>query len=255
MSETVKKTARKKSSKKSSDKFMPFMVILVAVLAFAVGILWQKVSDLESRGSLGGNVANDPTAPQPAAPKNGKLDEARAAKLPKVTDADYIKGNPNAEVFIIEYSDFECPFCGRFHPTAQQAVDEYGGKVAWVYRHFPLDTIHPNARPAGVAADCVAKQGGDDAFWTFADYLFENQATALNDLAASAQTATGISIASCLAANDDSIVEEQYQGGLAAGVNGTPGNFIVNKNGDVWSHPGAVPFTTLQQTIDEALGE
>lgn len=254
MPEATKKK-RKKVSSKSNDKFLPFMVVLVAVLAFAVGILWQKVSDLEKGGARVANtgqaVGEAPAAP--SAPVNGKLSESQASKLTPITSADHVFGNRDADVFIVEYSDFECPFCSRFHPTAKQAVEQYGDKVAWVYRHFPLDTIHPNARPAAVASECVAELGGNDAFWDFTDYLFENQATALSDLAGSAQTSTGLNISNCIAAGDDSAVEEQYQGGLSAGITGTPGNFIVNKNGDTWSLPGAVPFASLSTSLDEAL--
>lgn len=251
MSEDKPKNSPQKSS--SQEKFMPFMVILIAVLSFAVGILWQKVTDLEKNGVGGNNnVAQAPS--QPTGPTTGKLTEDQASNLPKVDNTDRIKGSLNAEVFLIEYSDYECPFCSRFHPTAQQAFDEYAGKVALVYRHFPLDMIHPKARPAAVASECVFTAGGNDAFWKFTDYVFANQTTALADLNATSVTSTGINITNCLAKNDDSVVEAQYQGGVNAGVTGTPGNFIVNKKGEVWLLAGAVPYANLKSTIDEALG-
>lgn len=88
-----------------------------------------------------------------------------------VNDSDHLLGNPNAPVLMVEYSDLECPFCQRFHPTMKQALDEYEGQIAWVYRHFPLDALHPNARKAAEASECVAKVAGNDKFWEFIDEL------------------------------------------------------------------------------------
>jgi protein-disulfide isomerase len=102
-----------------------------------------------------------------------QLTSEQLANLPPVTSADYVKGNRNGQVFLIEYSDYECPFCTRFHPTAQKVVDTYS-EAAWVYRHFPLDQLHPNARPAAEAAECVGELGGEDAFWKFTDEIFSS---------------------------------------------------------------------------------
>ena len=98
-----------------------------------------------------------------------KLDSAKVSSLPKVISSDHFRGNKNASVKLIEYSDFQCPYCQRFHPTMQQMLSEYSDKVAWIYRHFPLDSIHPQARPAALASECVFELGGDEAFWKFAD--------------------------------------------------------------------------------------
>jgi len=137
----------------------------------------------------------------------------------------------------------------------KQVMDEYGDQVKWVYRHFPLDQIHPKARPAAIASECVARLGGEDAFWKFADAVFEDQ-TKLSDLSALARSVdvSGSSYENCI--NDEivgSIVEEQYQGGIGAGITGTPGNFIINSKGEAWLIPGALPFEQIKTTIDEAL--
>lgn len=78
-------------------------------------------------------------------------------------------GPRNAKVTLIEYSDFECPFCQRFHPTIKQIAAKYPDDVAVVYRHFPLESIHPNARGYAIASECAGQQG---KFWEFADTLF-----------------------------------------------------------------------------------
>lgn len=94
-----------------------------------------------------------------------------------VDGTDYIRGNPNAPILLIEYSDYECPFCKQFHNTLNQIMDEYGvtGKVAWVYRQFPIAQLHPNSPRISEAALCVGKLGGNDAFWTFTDLVYEER--------------------------------------------------------------------------------
>ena len=92
----------------------------------------------------------------------------------QVTNDDWVRGDlKKAKVVLVEYSDFECPFCGRHHPTMQSLMNTYGDDIAWVYRHFPL-SFHPQAMPAALASECVGEQLGDDGFWAFGDRLFEN---------------------------------------------------------------------------------
>jgi protein-disulfide isomerase len=101
-----------------------------------------------------------------------KLSADQAAKLPGLKDQDHVRGNKDAQVLLIEYSDFQCPYCQRFHPTTLQVLEEYKDQVGFVYRHFPLDQLHPYARPAAEASECIKELGGEDAFWKFADKAF-----------------------------------------------------------------------------------
>ena len=100
--------------------------------------------------------------------------EGDIANITPVNENDHIRGNPNAPLVIVEYSDFDCPFCKTFHTTMQQIMDEYGptGEVAWVYRQLPLTSLHPSAAHIAEASECVAELGGDEAFWKFADMVF-----------------------------------------------------------------------------------
>ncbi len=88
-------------------------------------------------------------------------------------DQDHYKGSATPEIAIIEYSDFECPFCSRIHVTLEKIVSE-NDNVAWTYRHLPLG-FHAQAMPAAIASECVAKEEGNDAFWSFADTIFADQ--------------------------------------------------------------------------------
>lgn len=240
------------------DRFVPVILLITVALAFLVGVLWQKVTTLEKGGvATGTNQAAGP-AGDTTAPDFGKLTEEQAKNVKPVSDSDHIKGDKNAKVLLIEYSDLECPFCQQFHPTIQKVAEEFGNDVAWVYRHYPLVSIHPRALPAANASECVANLGGNDAFWKFVDTVFSDQTTYLQDdgLAEAAELAgVGKSdFQTCYADNKFSdIVDADTQSGNDAGVSGTPATFIMNQNGDVWLIPGAYDFDTVKSTVEEAL--
>lgn len=253
---------------KSSDgsmleKMVPVLLVISVGLAFAVGALWQKVTNLEGGSAVAGTEtanagtgAADPNAPAPEVASYTELEGSQKDSLVDVSADDHLRGSLDADVFVIEYSDFECPFCQRFHPTVQQAVDEYGDQIAWVYRHFPLEMLHPNANPAAQASECVAELGGNEAFWTFADALFEGSPASLTNLSELAGEAGVDTTAFDNCFDNEKYadkVQEQYDAGAAVGVTGTPGTVIVNKNGDSWLMPGAVPYATLQEAIDTAI--
>lgn len=95
-------------------------------------------------------------------------DKTKLALQP-ILSTDYVKGDKNARFTLIEYSDIDCPFCKRFHPTAQKLIDSYTGQISWVYRQFPLDQLHPNARTKAEGARCAGKLGGAETFWKYLD--------------------------------------------------------------------------------------
>jgi len=252
------------------ERLVPVLLVLTILLAVAVGALWREVSNMKTGGTSnkGAQVVGDqPAGLQPDV--DGKLPEDQAKNIDPVNDGDHIKGSKDAKVILIEYSDFECSFCSVFHSTAEQAFNEYSGDIAWVYRHFPLETIHTRAKPAALASECVANLINNDAFWKFSNEVFSNQETALTDAGLrSAAVKIGVNASefdSCYSdLRFESEVENDYQSGITAGVTGTPGNYIMNSKGEVWVVPGAVPFDenspdyrpggpTLKATIEEAL--
>lgn len=238
------------------ERFVPMLLLVTVALAFLVGVLWQKVNNLQGGGT---NVANNnaPVGDQPAQ-INGKLTEEQAKNVPALSDADYVRGDKGADIVMIEYSDLECPFCQKFHPTAQQAMDEYEGKIAWAYRQFPLETIHPRALPAALASECVGKQTGSEGFWKFIDLVFSDQAKYLTDdglKTAATQAGANVSTYStCVSGKEtEAKIRETLTSATTAGVTGTPATFVFNKKGEVWLVPGAVPYESLKATIEEAL--
>jgi protein-disulfide isomerase len=174
-----------------------------------------------------------PTNNQAAAPTQPA---AVGMSLRPVSPTEHIRGNPNASLVLVEYSDLECPFCKTFHTTMRELMDAYGknGTLAWVYRHFPLDRIHSKARKEAEAAECAADIGGNTAFWNFIDRLFEitpaNNGLDLAELpniAASAKV-NGAAFSECLSSGKFAQkVEDDYQSGTAAGASGTPFNILV----------------------------
>ncbi|MEK7183142.1 MAG: thioredoxin domain-containing protein [Patescibacteria group bacterium] len=195
------------------------------------------------------NNARDPLAV--AKPDTADTGTAPSGQLAAATNEDHVRGDlKKAEVVIIEYSDFECPFCSRHHPTMLQVAEEYGDKVAWVYRHFPL-SFHPQAEPAALASECAAEQ---DKFWEYADELFLNQALLGDSYLKSLAGDLGLNqkkFDECLDSKKyQAVVDAQTGTGAAAGVNGTPATFI---NGQMVS--GAVPFASLKTIIDAELAK
>lgn len=239
------------------------LVGLLVVASFLIGTLWTEVEFLKTGNTSGtqvaaagtdisGSAGNNAGAAQPPAQK--------ATKKPELTSDDRIRGNKNAKVALIEYSDYECPFCKRFHPTMQQVMKEYGDKVKWVYRDFPL-SFHANAQKEAEGGWCIYEQGGNDAFWKYTDAIFERTTSngtgfALDKLGPLAAEA-GVNQAkfqSCLNTGKyTKRVQDQMAKGTEEGVTGTPGTIILTADGDTQLIPGALPFEQVKPMIDAAL--
>jgi protein-disulfide isomerase len=187
----------------------------------------------------------------------------KAKKVRRVSASrDHVYGNPNAPVSLIEYSDFECPFCKRFHATANEIVDAYGGKVNWVYRHFPLSMHNPGAQKEAEASECVAQLGGNDAFWKFANAIYARTKSNGNGFPLDQLVPLGKEIGldekqlkECIdAAKYASRVQEDLDEGIQVGITGTPANFLLrNDTGEVILKVGAQPSDAIKPDIDKLL--
>ncbi len=180
-----------------------------------------------------------------------------------VTAEDHIRGNPNAPITIVEYSDFDCPFCKNFHETMNKIMEEYGadGKVSWVYRQFPLEQLHPNAPKIAAASECVAELGGNEAFWKFADLVFGergvNEPTNISRLSEFAQSAGVNKGQFDLCYNSgkyDETIAADIQEAVAAGARGTPYSMLIvgDQQGVI---NGAQPYATVKQMIDTVIAQ
>ena len=158
------------------------------------------------------------------------------------------QGPSNAPIELVEFSDFQCPYCERAFPTIKQVLSTYGNKVHFVYRNYPLPS-HPNARPAAEAAQCANEQG---QFWAYHDRLFGDQSKLKDDDLKATAASLGMDAAKFNACFDShkykQRVDTDLQAGNEAGVNGTPAFFV---NGRLLS--GAQPFDEFKKVIDEEL--
>ncbi len=171
-------------------------------------------------------------------------------------DDDAVKGDKNAPVTIVEYSDFECPFCARFYEGAYaELVSEYidKGKVKLVFRDFPLG-FHKNAKPAAIAAECAREQDGDKGYYKYHDTIFENQSQLSVDSLKKWAVDLGLDAGQfneCLDSEKyGEEVDKDFADGQSYGVSGTPAFFI---NGRRIS--GAHPFSVFKTIIDEELAK
>ncbi|MCL5782267.1 MAG: DsbA family protein [Patescibacteria group bacterium] len=233
--------------------------IVIAGLIIAGAILWQKKP-------VAGNI---PPAQQQAA-ATGEIN------IRAISSDDHILGNPNAPIKIVEYSDPSCPFCKMFNPVMEQVMDQYGasGKVAWIYRHFPLDkpdqngnVLHKNAGHEAQAMECAAVVGDNDRFWAFEKRLYEVTPSV------TPQTPNGLDQSqlpeiakyvglnvddfnSCLSSEKTkSAVEADYTDGLNAGISGTPYSILITPSGTKIPLVGMKDFATLKSGIDALLSD
>ena len=187
-----------------------------------------------------------------------------ARNVPRPNAGDHVYGNADAPVTLIEYSDFECPFCKRFHGSVKQVIDASKGQVNWVFRHFPIEQLHPvKARKEAVAAECAGELGGHDAFWKFADRFFEltpsNNRTDVDTVLPQIAREIGLDekqFASCLVSGrHDKRIDKDIRDANTSGANGTPWSVIVSKGGKTYVLSGAQPQAAIKQLVDLARQE
>ena len=173
------------------------------------------------------------------------------------------RGVKASKVVVVNFDDFECPFCSRLHQTLfPEILKEYGDRVTFIYKDYPMVDLHPWATHAAVDANCLAAQNGD-AYWDFADYIHANQKEVNDEKTPSARfdeldkittlqgqkhSLDGAKLQACIKAQDETAVKASIKQGEAIGVDATPTLFI---NGD--KVEGALPIATVRAAIDQAL--
>jgi protein-disulfide isomerase len=263
------KISVKKSVKKST--FNGLIIGLIVVVGIAAFFAGSYTSNLNSNQILGEDQISVEELDEAIAKLELKmLQNQLPTEQPKPpmkisADNDPIMGDPDAPITIIEFSDFQCPFCARFDSqTLPLIFEEYieQGKVKLVFRDFPIQSIHPNAVPASVAAECANDQG---KFKDMHDMLFDNQnewnrQETANALSLFSQYATEIQLEqetfdSCLTSGKHiEEIKKDLKDGQEYGVTGTPGFFIGNDEIGYVQLKGAQPFESFKKVIDAQLG-
>ncbi len=237
-----------------SNIFVPF-AILIAGLLIAGAIYFNRAT----------------VAPGKITVDDPKTSLANMDAFIPVSSSDHIRGDiSKADIIIVDYSDLECPYCKELHQTfaTLYSENEKSGKVAWVYRHFPI-SIHQKSIKEAEAAECVEELGGSKAFWNFVDVVFEitpsNDGLDMTKLPEIADQ-VGVDTAgfnSCLASGKyTQKIKDGYTNSLKlAGVEATPFSVLVvrgkviplvDENGEGL---GALPYSTLKALVDQFLKE
>jgi len=221
------------------------------LVGLAVGYIWGGLGnnpDLLAKNTGNTVIDNQPT-------DNNALTEPTPGIT--VLADDHIRGAKNPKVLLVEYSDFQCPYCQKFKPTMTQILANYPNEIAIVYRHFPL-SFHQNAQISAEASECAGEQ---NKFWEMHDVLFEkgqSDGTGLNkaDLKQYAKDLklNTIKFNDCLDTNKyKGEVTEDYSSGTSAGISGTPGTVMIAPDGAQRLISGAVPYEQIKSLIDSVL--
>lgn len=230
---------------------LSLIAVLVMVVLMVKGISLTPSTD----GDDTTNAKAENTAPAAAAPAAAPAANPEAAVAPAsgnidVAAAKNVRGS--GDVTIVEFSDFDCPFCKRFTPTMDQIVEEYDGKVKHVYKHFPLTNIHPDAELDAIASECAGDQG---KFWEMHDELFDKQdlkgKAALTDIAKE----VGLDVPAFEKCLEDPVKKDLVQAdaaeGQKLGCTGTPCPLLVVDGEVKQQFRGAVPAETVKAALAE----
>lgn len=231
-----------------TEKYSVPAAIIIAGLFVAGAVMLTNFYSLPEKKQLaeaGGSTGEE---------QQGNSDSYKNAK--SVSQDDHILGNKNAKVKVVTYSDMECPYCISFKDTMRTLVAESDGKVAWVYRHFPLD-FHEFAMPAAVAAECSAEIGGEEKFFEFMEkftvVINSGKAANMPEISAS----IGIDkdkFSECFASDRyNQKIADQFAEGTAAGLEGTPYSVVFADDSPVSTINGAFPKDEVRKIIDQYL--
>lgn len=223
------------TSKKKEFINLPVALIIVVIIIVGAFLTKTKTDTKEPENTLG--------------------------EVVPVLETDYVQGSIDSPITIIEYSDTDCPYCQKFHQTMENLMIMYPGKIRWVYRMFPLETIHENSRQEAIASICVAKLGGNDKFWIYTDKMFTIDSSGdpfqLIKLPIFAKE-LGIdetAFNTCIKSDEATeVLEQQIQMGVKAKVKGTPLSIvIINKTGEQIPVFGAKSTEQMKEAIDAIL--
>lgn len=238
-------TATKIENTFYKDLLIPISIVIAGIFVGA-GLYFGGVAPAEAPAQIA-------AAPSQEVDNTGKVNP--------VTADEHIKGNPDALIKIVEFSDFDCPFCSRHHEVMNAISEKYSDNdLAWVYRQFPLKQLHPQAPAVALASECVAAIGGNNAFWNFTDAYFvargSGDKTAHGELIPRLVTGAGVSqqaFTECFEGEKQAAaVQEDMDDAVETGGRGTPWSIIIGPTGKTYPVNGALPQQAIEQLIEVA---
>jgi protein-disulfide isomerase len=240
--------------------------VIVAGAIIALGVVFAGPGN--TTPTENNNTANHQNAMANNTQQNQQQNGQQQAQLDNinpVTEEDHVRGSLDAPVKIVEYSDFECPFCQRFHSTMNSIRSQYSGdEVAWVMRHFPVPQLHSKAPRAAKASECAANLSEEDnAFWKFADSYYQqtpsNNRVNLDSLLPSLNQELGVDQAAfeeCMASSQfEEGIQQDVQNARDTGGRGTPWTVVIGPDGEKFPINGAQPESAVTAIIDSALDQ
>ena len=261
----------KSENKFSFNNFLNFLnehfsliviILIVLVIGFLGGSLWTEnqmfKSDKTTKQVEQADTLND---------KEEGAETLALDNIPEFNDKDHFQGAKEADVVMISYSDFQCGYCQRWHPTLNALVEKYADQITFVYRHFSLGFSYSDKLMQ--ASECVAKDAGEEAFWKFTDdlydklidqsiYTLENGNSIISDSSilgiVTSSGASADQVQACLEKQETaSIVDEMMAGAQSAGIGGTPATVIISKKAGRELIPGAKPIEEVEATLAKHL--
>jgi len=224
------------TTKKSNNPYLVPGAIVIAGLCVSLAVYASK------------------GAPQQQLPEQTGPVEIKEDHL-AITEDDHILGPSDPDVYLIEYSDYRCGYCGVFHETVRQILEEYEGRVAWVYRHTPYQ---PGGKEAALASECIADQLGEDGFWAYTDSAFENQGDISDEWSKNKALelgADGAEYDECISSGKfNGLISKHTLGSQELGGQGTPYNILLTRENGIVKFSGAQPIETVKMFVDRALG-
>lgn len=180
-------------------------------------------------------------------------EEKSIPAVASVNESDFINGDEGAPLTLIEYADFSCGYCAHYHPTLHRVLENYPGKVRWVYRHLPIFN-----KPAAVVSQCVGNLLGDETFFAFADSLYAHQKEINQDFMKQEALRLGVDESqyeSCINSVEvnNKISQDFSTVRILAGFNATPYTVLIDEKGNMHPFSGALPYEDLSHLIDSLL--
>ncbi|MFZ5424984.1 MAG: DsbA family protein [Patescibacteria group bacterium] len=233
------------------------LVIIITVIVSLLGAYFvgSKISSFKFSSKFTSSLNSEESVVVP------DFEPTQSVTLAVVTGEDHIYGDEFAPIAIVEYSDLECSFCGTYNNTIKEFVDKNEGKVMWVYRHFPIENLHQNARLAAEATECAYSIGGEDVFWKMLASIHESadeegniEKEKLPEIAKNLNIHIG-DFEECLDTKKFELkVESIFNTGLVAGVESVPTTFVMHmETGALIPIEGSISDKVLQAAVNEMM--